>query len=72
MSKRLELRFLNEEGRTVTVTLDNPVDPADPDLVNQAMDELIAQNTFTSSGGDLIEKSGARIVERNVYEIELS
>ncbi|TCT18073.1 DUF2922 family protein [Melghiribacillus thermohalophilus] len=71
MSKRLELKFLNEENKTVTIALDQPVEPADPQLINQAMDEIISQNIFTTSGGDLVEKKGARIVERNVYEIML-
>ncbi|SDM55320.1 DUF2922 domain-containing protein [Sediminibacillus halophilus] len=69
--KKLELKFLNEEDKTVTISLDQPVEPADPAAVNTAMDEIIAQNAFFSSGGDLVSKKGARIVERNVEEIEL-
>ncbi|WP_026570722.1 MULTISPECIES: DUF2922 domain-containing protein [Sediminibacillus] len=69
--KKLELKFLNEEDKTVTISLDQPVEPADPAAVNAAMDEIINQNTFFSSGGDLVSKKSARIVERNVEEIEL-
>ncbi|QTN00803.1 DUF2922 family protein [Sediminibacillus dalangtanensis] len=69
--KKLELKFLNEEDKTVTISLDQPVEPADPAAVNAAMDEIIAQNAFFSSGGDLVSKKSARIVERNVEEIEL-
>jgi hypothetical protein len=71
MAKKLELQFLNSENKTVTISLDAPVEPADPALINQAMDEIISQNIFTSSGGDLVAKKGARIVERNVEEITL-
>ncbi|QHS22075.1 DUF2922 domain-containing protein [Virgibacillus sp. MSP4-1] len=71
MAKKLELKFTNADGKTVTYSLDEPVEPVDTALINQAMDEIITQNTFTSSGGDLIEKKSARIVERNVQEIEL-
>ncbi len=71
MAKRLELQFLNEENKTVTIALEAPIEPVDPALVNQAMDEIIAQNAFISSGGDLVAKKGARLVERNVEEIEL-
>jgi Protein of unknown function (DUF2922) len=71
MAKKLELQFLNSENKTVIISLDAPVEPADPALINQAMDEIISQNIFTSSGGDLVAKKGARIVERNVEEITL-
>jgi len=71
MSKKLELKFYNEDNRTVTISLDQPVEPADPVAVNQAMDEIITQNCFASSGGNLVAKKEARIVERNVYGVEL-
>mgnify|MGYP001407030798 CR=1 FL=1 len=69
--KTLELRFENEEGKNVTISLDNPVEPVDPVAISAAMDEIIAQNAFESSGGELISKINARIVERSVTEIEL-
>ena len=69
--KKLELKFLNQDGKIVTVSLDNPVEPADPVAVNAAMDAIIAQNAFFSSGGDLVSKKEARIVERNVFGIEI-
>lgn len=69
--KRLELLFENEEGRTVTFTLDEPIDPADPAAVNAAMDEVLAQNVFESNGGNLVKKKGARIVERTVTDIDI-
>ncbi|MRG86027.1 DUF2922 domain-containing protein [Salinibacillus xinjiangensis] len=71
MAKTLELKFTNQENKTVTYSFDNPVEPADPAVINAAMDEIIAQNAFASSGGDLVGKKSARIVERNVTEIEL-
>lgn len=69
--KRLELLFENEEGRTVTFSLDEPVDPVDPEAVSAAMDEVLAQNVFESNGGELVKKKGARIVERYVTDIEI-
>lgn len=69
--KQLELKFLNEDGKTVTYSLDNPVDPADPEAVTEAMDEIITQNAFETSGGELVEKKSARIVERTVEDIDL-
>lgn len=72
MAKTIELLFLNAEGKTVRYTLDNPVDPVDAAAVNSAMDTILAQNAFSSSGGDLVSKKGARIVERNVTDIPLA
>jgi len=71
MAKKLELRFENYDGKTVTYSLDNPVEPVDPAAVNTAMDEILAQDAFTSSGGDLVAKISARLVERTVEEIEI-
>jgi uncharacterized protein YggL (DUF469 family) len=72
MSKKLELRFENYEGKTVTYSLNNPIEPVDAEAVNAAMDEIIEQDTFTSSGGDLVGKKGARLVERTVEDIDIS
>ena len=69
--KTLELRFENEEGKNVTISLDTPIEPVDPAAINAAMDEIIAQNAFDSSGGELVAKIDARVVERNVTIIEL-
>lgn len=69
--KRIELIFKNEMGRNVTISLDDPIEPVDPALVAQVMDQVIAHNAFTSSGGFLVGKAAARIVERNVEPIEI-
>lgn len=69
MSKRLELRFRNEEGRNVTIALDEPVEPVDEEQISQVMDTLIEENVFQSTGGDLTSKRDARIVERTVTTV---
>ncbi|AVR00482.1 hypothetical protein OBCHQ24_16210 [Oceanobacillus iheyensis] len=69
--KKLELKFTNFDGKTVTYSLDQPVEPVDTEAVNAAMDEIIAQNAFTSSGGDIVAKKSARVVDRSVEEIDL-
>jgi aromatic ring-opening dioxygenase catalytic subunit (LigB family) len=72
MAKKLQLQFYNEDNKTVTISLDDPVEPADAAAVSQAMDDIIAQNALFSSGGDLVAKKAARIVDRNVQEIPLT
>lgn len=69
--KKLELQFRNAEGRMVTLSLDNPIEPADPEAVNNVMDEILAEGVFTSMGGALVSKHAARIVERTVTEVEI-
>lgn len=68
--KRLELIFENEAGKNVTYSVDNPIEPADPQTVSDVMDQIIAQNTFISKEGPLVAKKSARIVERTVTHIE--
>lgn len=72
LAKVLELQFENEEGKTVTYTVDNPAEPIDSEKVNATMDAFLAEDVFTSTGGGLVAKKGARLVERTVEPIELS
>lgn len=72
LAKVLELAFENAGGKVVRISLDNPVEPVNAQTVNHAMDTILAQNAFTSSGGDFIKKNSARIVERNITDIPLA
>jgi Protein of unknown function (DUF2922). len=69
--KRLNLVFLNEQGKSVTLSLNDPVEPADPIAVKAAMDEIIAQNVFVSTGGLLTQLKSARISESNTTPIQI-
>lgn len=69
--KKIELFFENEDGKTVKYSLDKPVEPVDAETVSATMDEIIAQNAFDSSGGELVSKKSARIVENIIEEIDL-
>ena len=70
--KKLELFFENEESKTVKFSLDKPIEPVNTETVNAAMDEIIAQNAFQSTGGDIVAKKSARLVENIIEEIELA
>ncbi|MCF6136814.1 DUF2922 domain-containing protein [Pseudalkalibacillus berkeleyi] len=72
MAKQIELLFENEEGGTVRISLEEPVEPVDTLALNSAMDKIISDNALISSGGDLVAKRGARIVERNVTDVPLA
>lgn len=71
MSKRLELLFLNEAGGSVTVGIDDPIEPVVSADVSAAMDVIIENNVLTSSNGDIVQKRGARVVERTVAIIDI-
>ncbi|HHY73428.1 MAG TPA: DUF2922 domain-containing protein [Bacillus bacterium] len=71
MSKKLELQFVNNEGKTATIAIDDPIEPVNTASVSAAMDTIISANIFTSTGGDLVAKKGARVVEHNVMEVDL-
>ena len=66
MSKKLELQFINLEGKTATISIDDPIEPVEAATVSAAMDTIISANIFASNGGDLVAKKGVRVVELNV------
>ncbi len=71
MEKRLELLFENEEGRQVTISLPDPIEPVDPERVKTVMQTVIDRDVFTSSGGNLVAIRGARIVSHQVEVIDV-
>ena len=71
MAKVLEMIFVTEEGKTASISIDNPKEPVDGILVKQAMDQIIAGNIFVASSGDFVSIKGARLVERNAWDVEV-
>jgi aromatic ring-opening dioxygenase catalytic subunit (LigB family) len=72
LAKTLQLQFLNEESKIVTISIDNPIEPVDTVALDAAMDTIISSNVFISAGGDFVSKKGARVVERNVTDIVMA
>ncbi|RBP88811.1 DUF2922 family protein [Cytobacillus firmus] len=71
MAKSLEMTFLSELGKPTKLSVDNPIEPIDPEAVKAAMEQIIAANAFIGNGGDLITADSVRLVERNVTDYEL-
>ncbi|HLR53136.1 MAG TPA: DUF2922 domain-containing protein [Pseudogracilibacillus sp.] len=69
--KTLQLIFENEDGKNATYTLNDPVEPADPEDVKAAMETVIEQDVFNTNGGRLVKIKAAKIIDREVEEIEL-
>ncbi|MDQ0257141.1 hypothetical protein J2S74_004587 [Evansella vedderi] len=71
MTKRLELIFTNENGKAATISIDDPIEPVNPQSVAQAMDTIIASNVFATFDGGLVGKRRARVVERRVDQVDI-
>lgn len=69
MSKTLELIFVNATGSKVTLRVAEPKDNLPEADVRAVMDQIVAKDIFTSTGGSLVSAAGARIVSREVAEI---
>nr|WP_255573325.1 DUF2922 domain-containing protein [Anoxybacillus sp. ST4] len=62
------MQFVNEEGKTVRLTIDEPREHVTQAEIANVMDVIIAANVFPSSGGDLIAKKGARLIDTTVTQ----
>lgn len=65
----LRMVFLNALNKQVTVSLNNPKDTLTAAEVQGVMDTVIARNIFTSSGGDLVSKVSARIIDTTTNDL---
>ncbi|EIT83918.1 hypothetical protein A374_17824 [Fictibacillus macauensis ZFHKF-1] len=72
MAKTLELQFINEQEKVVTLSIDSPKEPVNGAAVKAAMETIIAQNVFNSKGGNYVKAKGARLVERNASDVAFS
>lgn len=61
--------FRNQEGRNVTITVNDPKATLAPEDIFSVMDMIIARNVFTSSGGDLIEKRDVRLISNTTEDL---
>ncbi|AQS60256.1 MULTISPECIES: DUF2922 domain-containing protein [Eubacteriales] len=68
-TQTLQMRFVTQAGTRVTISLDNPRDDLTEAEVTAAMDQIIAKNIFSTSGGDLVAKDSAQIIDRTVNVI---
>ncbi|MDO7787880.1 DUF2922 domain-containing protein [Desulforamulus aquiferis] len=71
MAATLELVFVNEVGSKVTLRVPDCREDLQPNEVKTVMQNIIAKNIFNSTGGDLIGLAGARVVTRDVSEINV-
>ncbi|MBJ7958932.1 DUF2922 domain-containing protein [Bacillus cereus group sp. N28] len=67
----LELVFVKEDGKTVVLSIDNPIKPVNELVVNQVMDTILFSSVF-SSISENTRKKGARLIEKNVSEVQIT
>lgn len=65
----LQLVFSNADGRTSSLTVQEPKAGLTAAEVQAAMQQIIDRNVFASSGGALVGISAARLVSRDVTSI---
>jgi len=69
MDKNLEMIFINQAGRNSTIRVPDPKDGLTAAEVQSAMQTILNSGVFTSSGGDLVDIGGARIVTRETVDL---
>ena len=61
--KRLVMTFATEGGAKVSISLNDPREDLTANEVETAMDGIIAANIFTTTGGNLVAKVWAKVIE---------
>ncbi len=70
MTETLRMVFRNEADRLVAVSIVDPDSTVTVTDIEAVMDDIIAKNIFTTSGGDLVSKVRTEIVSRSVNLLE--
>lgn len=65
----LELAFLNEDNKKLTISVDEPKSDLKEIEVTEAMNSIIANDIFTLSGSNIIKIENARIVTKTIRDI---
>ncbi|MGG3570920.1 DUF2922 domain-containing protein [Bacillus gobiensis] len=72
MEKTVELQFLDDLGKSVRISISEPKDQLTEAEIFTVMDSILTADVFFGSGGRLVAKKGARIVEKNTVDYEAS
>lgn len=70
-SLKLEMTFKNSEGRNSKISVDNAKTDLTEMEINAAMDAILTNNIFTTSGGEYVEKYKAELIETQVTEFQM-
>ena len=71
-TKRLVMVFMTNGDRSVSLSVDNPVDNIQESAIKSAMETIVAQNIFAPNNEDLVAIKEAKVVITNKTEYELA
>ena len=71
-TKRLVMVFMTNGDKTVSLSVDKPVDSIQESAIKSAMETIVAQNIFAPNGEDLVAIKEAKVVITNKTEYELA
>jgi hypothetical protein len=71
VAQALEMVFKNEGQKNFSISLNDPRADLTPAEVKTAMETVLEKNIFKTGGGDVIEVTSARIVDKTITELEL-
>lgn len=69
IQRTLQLIFATAAGGTTTISISSPRADLTSTEVEAVMQQIIAANVFTSTGGDLVDVVGARVITRETTEL---
>jgi hypothetical protein len=69
MAKQLVMSFLNESGKKVSISLNSVRETVTEEEVSAAMDIMISNNIFNTTGGDLKTKDSAQIIDKDTQAL---
>ena len=72
MAQTLRMTFLNEAGNKYSLNFKDPKDGITGSEVATAMDTIITKNIFETTGGDLVSKDSAALIDTTETELTLS
>jgi hypothetical protein len=71
LSKKLELIFKNIMDRKTRISLDEPREDLTELEITSAMNNIITQNIFETTGGNLVSIAGARIITTQIQDFSI-
>lgn len=69
MDKSLELIFRNAAGKNARLSMQDPKEDLTTEEVEALMNTILEKNVFETTGGDLVEIVGARLIQKEVVEL---
>lgn len=69
--KRLNMVFINDSNKKVSISLDGVRDDVTKEQASTLMDTIILKNIFITSGGELKSKDSAEVVAKDVVELQV-